>query len=188
MQYGEYGMRHLLQRCRPGRSRGGFTITEVLVASAVGSIAIAGLATVFIWCVKTAGEGRQYAWAQTEALISSRKIMGYMRNASGIDSIDQSGNWVQLNMPDDTVSRFEYVNDPLGDGNGRMAFVRDISSGSSTNIISQGLTKVMTMPTRNVFAQTGDNTVRVCYRVTEPLSPGECPAEIEYAVFLRNAD
>ena len=175
-------------RGRRRRRRAGFTVTELLVASSISILVSGGFIAAFITAVYAAGEGRQFGWAQTECVGSSRTVMNYMRNATAVHSIDVSGDWIQLSMPGGNVSRLEYVPDPQGNGDGRLTFVADVVSGTSTSIVSRGLTKIMTLPTRNVFAATGDDTVRVSYRVTEPMSPGECPAEVEYGVRLRNAN
>jgi hypothetical protein len=169
------------------RGAAGFTMGEFMVASAVSLLVAGGFAIVFRDAIIVGGEGRQYAWAQSECVNSSRRITDHIRNAVAIDDIDLSGDWVQLLMPDGRVSRFEYVSDPNGDGDGYMTFVADTNGAAPLRIVSRGLTKVMTSPVRNVFAATGPTTMRVCYRVTEPMSPGECPAEIEFGVRLRNA-
>jgi len=173
---------------RRRRRQAGYTVTELLVASSISILVSGGFLAAFITAVYAAGEGRQFGWAQSECVRSSRMVMNYMRNACAVDSIDISGDWIQLSMPNGNVSRFEYVTDPQGEGQGSLTFVADVVSGTSTSIVSRGLTKIMTLPVRNVFAATGDDTVRVSYRVTEPMSPGECPAEVEYGVRLRNAD
>ena len=168
-------------------SRAGFTLLEVLVASSLGVLVLAGTLSAFIWSMRAACKARQYAWAQTEATVSAGKLSHYIRNARAIDSIATNGNWVQLVMPGGTTSKFSYVNSLELVGDGKLLFQSDISDPSSeTNVVAKGTSKVMTLPVRNVFAQTGSNSLRIAYRITEPLTPGECPAEVDIGVRLRN--
>ncbi|NCD34180.1 MAG: prepilin-type N-terminal cleavage/methylation domain-containing protein [Spartobacteria bacterium] len=168
------------------RHHQGFTLVEMMFASAIGLMAIGTVWTVFLSTIKTASKAQQYAWAQSETLTASQRLASYIRNASSIESIDTSGNWVQIRMPDGTVSRFEYVNITGEHGEGKMLFEKDISAGTQETLVAEGLTKVMTHPARNVFSQSGANGLRIAFRITKPLSPGECPAEIDIGVRLRN--
>jgi len=137
--------------------------------------------------MKKAAWAGQMNYAQSEMMTSSSKIEYSIRNALAITDIDISGNWVELRMPDGTICRFTYWN-PTGEaGMGQMMYLDDIASTTSVQrVVSEGLTKVMTTPVRNVFHQVSANTLRVAYRITEPLSSGDCPQEIEFSVQLRN--
>ena len=166
--------------------KAGFTLIEVMFASAIGLMVIGTIWSVYLTTIRTASTAQQYAWAQSETTHAGQSLASYIRNASGIDSIDESGNWVQIIMPSGTISRFEYQNEVGLDGMGQMLFYRDVSLDNEETIVARGLTKVMSSPVRNVFSQTGDNCLRIAFRVTKPLSPGKCPAEIDLGVRLRN--
>jgi len=172
--------------------RAGFTLLEVLIASSLGILVLAGTLSAYIWALRTACESRQYAWAQTEATVSASKLTHYIRNARTIDRIATNGNWVQLVMSGGITSKFSYVNSLETDGDGKLLFQPDISDPSSvTNIVAKGVSKVMTQPkTRNIFMKGTNsfysNSVHIAYRITEPLTPGECPAEVDIGVRLRN--
>lgn len=187
-------MKRVRKRCeRSDRNRlnnralSGFTLVEMMFASAIGLMVIGGIWSVYLATIKLTGHAQQYSWAQSETIVAEQRLASYIRKASAIESIDQSGNWVQVRMPDGTVSRFAYENDTGENGEGSMVFIKDVVSNSSEEtIVASGLTKVMSLPVRNVFTQTGDNNLRIAFRVTKPLSPGECPAEIDVGVRLRN--
>lgn len=99
----------------------------------------------------------------------------------------RGGQWVELERADGSISRLEYKNPTGVSGAGRMILIPDVTNTNAiTNIVAQGLTEVMTLPARNVFHQTSDNTLRLAYRVTKPMSPGNVPAEIDVGVCLRN--
>ncbi len=172
---------------RKGTDRSGFTLVEVLIASSVSGFVLTAVLGTHVWFMQKAVQCRQYAYAQSEVRASSRKILSYIRNAESIDAVATNGTWVRLKMADGTLSGFSYENPTKEPGMGHMVFVPDISDPSAaTNIIADGLTEVMTGNKPNIFVQTAADVLRVAYRVTEPLSPGECPAEVNTAVRLRN--
>jgi hypothetical protein len=146
------------------------------------------MAVVFIWAMKAAFESRQYAWAQSEAVASSQKLVAYMRNATDIHAIGLSGDWIELSMPPSgTVSRISYQNPSLEPGAGVLAFVADTGDPlSPTNVVAEGVTKVMTFPVRNVFEKTGANSLRLAYRITRTTQRGTFSAEVDTGVRLRN--
>ena len=169
--------------------RNGFTLIETVIAAGISTIVLAAMLGVFVWTIRKASDGRQFGWAQTEAAGAAQKVIHYVRKGVSVDSIAANGNWVQVTMPGGTVSRVEYQNDPTGQSLGKRVFVPDITDpAGGTNIVAQGFSKVTTPPSRNVFELMGDspNMLRIAFCVTEPLSPGECPVEIDTGVRLRN--
>jgi len=170
------------------RKMGGFTMVEVMFATGIGSIAIVGMLMTVISVLQTVNRAQHYAWAQSEVNQSIQKIVTFARNAEAIAAIDESGYWVDLRLPDGTTNRFEYIPSSghnSGGGALRMTRQRPGEVGA-THLVAEGVTKVMTLPVRNVFHQTGPNTMRVAYRVTKPGSPRNCPAEVDVGVYLRN--
>ena len=170
------------------RRLAGFTMTEFVVAASLGTLVAAGMATAFIWSLKTAVECRQYAWAQTEGIQSSQRVLAFMRNAVAVTNIDVGGDWVELvTDTNSTVARFTYQNPSAKPGKGQIIFRPDISkSAGATNVLVNGVTKVVSIPPRKVFEQTGADSLRVAYRITKPLKRGDYPAEVDIGVRLRN--
>lgn len=178
-------------RGRLGAAKGnaprGFTMIELLVASTISVIVGAAIFAVFLWAMNSAYESEQYGWAQTESIKSSQKIVSLVRNALAIHDIDASGNWIELSMPPTgRVYRLEYVNTTGQAGDGRMLFMTGAGGGATTNVIGSGLTKVMTLPVRNIFEQTSSNSVRIAYRITKPGGRSDYPSEVDVGAFLRN--
>ena len=164
----------------------GFTLLEMMFAVAVSSIVMAGVVTTFLWATRQAYRVRIQCWAQVETLKSSTRVIGHIRQAQAINDIDDTGNWVELYMPDGTVCRFVYDNPTGRSGDGQMLYRASMLNTSEAKIVAQGLSKVMSTPVRNVFEKTSDNTLRIAYRVTQPMEPVDIPAEIDIGVRLRN--
>jgi len=170
-----------------GRGRqSGFTLVEMMMATAISTLVFGALMSSFLWMVRLADKGNRYASVQHEAARSAQLVSRYIRNAASISSVDVSGNWVRLEMSNGKTSQFAYVTDTSASGQGRLTFVPDIGTASTTNIVAQGLTKVMTLPTRNVFEKTGANTLRLAYRVSSPTRGSDCAAEVDTGIRLRN--
>ncbi|MCG3146578.1 MAG: hypothetical protein PCFJNLEI_00009 [Verrucomicrobiae bacterium] len=178
---------------KPGKTKrqqrirqSGFTLVEVMVAATVSLLALSALMTSFIWMMRVVQKSNQYAAVQHEANRSSQSVQRYIRNAVAIDAVDVSGNWVRVRMPSGKVSQFSYISDPTASGLGRLTFLSDVSTTAATNIVAVGLSKVMTVPTRNVFEKTGANTLRVAYRISKPYRGTDCAAEVDTGIRLRN--
>ena len=170
------------------REQSGFTIVELMVASTVGLIVMAGIVSVFIWALRAAYDCGQDAAAQTEAVQSSQRIMSYARNAMAVSDIDAAGTWVELSMPPTgMVSRFSYTNPTTAAGDGRLTLVRDVDDPNSTSqVVATAVTEVMSPPSRNVFQQTGPRSLRIAYRVAQPGRARICSAEVDVGIRLRN--
>jgi prepilin-type N-terminal cleavage/methylation domain-containing protein len=168
--------------------RPGFTLVEVMVASAVGLLVLGGVLSIFIWALGAAFECNQNAWVQADAVKSSQRILSYARNAMGVRAIDAAGTWVELSMPaTGVVSRFSYVNPTAGEGDGRLIFVPDLAHPlAGTQLVATAVTEVMSQPSRNFFQQTGPQTLRVAYRVARRSRHRMCSAEVDFGVRLRN--
>ncbi len=176
------------------QTRAGFTLVETMVALMVGLAVLSGVMTSFVWLGKRIGFAEKVSWSHRMALTSGRDILSYIRNASEIMDIDtNSQSWVELRMPDDTVSRFVYIN-PLEFQRDGYMYITNSASGRSM-VIARGMTEIMTGGfSPGIFTQTAPNVLRVRYRVVEPVSarPGEnqdagIGAIVDTSVCLRNA-
>jgi len=86
------------------------------------------------------------------------------------------------------VSRLAYENPGGNDGDGQLVFVRNILDPSSqTNVVAKGLTRVTSTTPRNIFEQTGPDTLRIAYRITKPSTGGQYPSEVDMGIRLRNS-
>jgi prepilin-type N-terminal cleavage/methylation domain-containing protein len=170
------------------RNRKAFTLVEIMIASAIMLFVFGGLTTVLLWMLRTTERANRYASVQAEARRSQQLISHYIRNGSGVAGIDLSGNWVRIRMPSGHISQFRYVSDPTTAGLGYLEFLENISGAQAvTNIIARGMSKVMTLPVRNVFELTGSNTLRVAYRISAPHpNNGDGAAEVDSGIRLRN--
>ncbi len=176
-------------------ARGGFTMPEVLIASAIATVVAAGLLTVFVWVGHQATLCAKIAWSQNEAMKTSSQIMMYVRNAKEIVTNDVSqGTWVQLRFGDGSAARLVYSNDMPRLRDGRIYLVR---SNGTELIVARGLTEIQNSSgyTTPVFTKTRDNSLRIAYRVAEPASSGARDANdgpyaaaVRFAVALRNFD
>lgn len=183
-------MHNTINSVKSAPGRGGFTLAELLVAISASLIVMAGMMAAFIWTLKAVRECHQYAWAQTEAIQSSQRLVSYLRNAVAVTNLDIGGNWVEVSMPppgSGTVARLEYVNPSGVAGAGELRFISNIGNPlGPTNVVAYGVTKVMTMPVRNVFEPTGPDSLRIAYRITKPSESGQYPAEVDIGVRMRN--
>lgn len=168
----------------------GFTLAEVLVASSIATLVVAGVLTTFIWSISQAATCAKIAWSQNEAMNTSAKLTLYLRNASQILAVDATGGkWVQLKFANGATARLVYSNSVPLLRDGRL-FIQ-LTNGTQT-IVARGLTEIQ-QPEEFVFQKTGANSLRVAYRVSEPESNPNPADDGRYAccslfrVCLRNA-
>jgi len=177
------------------RSKSGFTLTEVLVAASISTLAAAAIMTTFIACVQQATLCSKIAWSQNEALKTSAKLTMFARNARDIMAIDEAqGTWVELRFADGSTGRLVYSNAVPMLRDGRLYLWR--TNGTET-IVARGLTEIQDSAgfTTPVFFRTRDNALRISYRVAEPAASGgrdandgPYAARLQFAVCLRNAE
>jgi prepilin-type N-terminal cleavage/methylation domain-containing protein len=175
--------------------RAGFTLTEILVASSISTIVVAGVMTTFIWCAQQASTASKVAWSQNESMTTSAKLTMYIRNARKIKTIDVSqGTWVELEFPGGSTARLVYSNAVANLRAGQMLIQR--TNGTET-IVARGLTEIQDPGgfTTPVFTKTRNNALRVAYRVSEPAvtgvraaNDGPFAASTRFAVCLRNVE
>jgi type II secretory pathway component PulJ len=177
------------------KTSGGYTLTEVLVASSLGALVAIGVLSTFIWCAQQAAVCSKSAWSQEEAMRSSFKLQAYLRNASGIVQITnrQYNAAVRLRMPDQSVVALIYTNAPDELRNGKLYLQR---TNGTELLVARGMTGLQdgnggTLP---IFSIVRSNVLRVAYRVAEPVSTdnsaddGLYAASVRFATCLRNAD
>lgn len=179
------------------KRRNGFTLTEVLISSAISFVAMAGILTIFMWVIVRAASVQRVFWSYTEARRSSRDIVDYVRNASAItQSSTNATQWVEFLMPNGSLTRFVVVNPPGETPRDSYMYMSNSITGLST-IIARGLTGLMTPEgfTRPIFFINPNNprTVRIGFRVTDPVPSGQdavndsrISAIINTGVTLRN--
>ncbi len=178
------------QDARAHRSQG-FTLVEMMMSSGISMIVVAAVMTSYLWFVRTSGKCRQYCYAQNEVRVSTQYILSHVRNAQSVEDIDDAGEWVHLRMPDDTVCTFFYTNPLQQVGLGQLLFRKDVSDpASQTSLVVKGLSGIMTSEgySKPILLQMMDqtNVLHIAFRVTEPYSPGSCPAEVDTGVRMRN--
>ncbi len=170
------------------QSRGGFTLTEVLIASSISVLVGAAVITLFTWCVSTASLCSKMSWSQYEAMRSGASLTAYIRNASAIVTNGIDGKWVDLRFGTGTnsyVARLIYTNAPGVLRDGRLYLKR---GNDTETVVARGMTEIMNyngyqLP---VFSLIGTNCLRVAYRVSEPGINGERAADDElYAACVR---
>jgi hypothetical protein len=177
----------------PVPSKRGYSLLEVMIASAVGTAVTIVVMTTFLWTGRQSNLCAKIAWSQTEAMRTSGKIEAYVRNASSISAIDQNlGNWVEFRFPNGETSRFTYYNLPNSPRDGKLYLQR---TNTVETIVARGLTKITStngysMP---MFTKVNDRAVRISYRVAEPTPTGARASDDElyassmrFAVCLRN--
>ena len=180
---------------RPDKTRSGFTLIEILVASSIALFVTAGVLTTFLWCTNQATLAAKIAWSQKESMNTSAKLTMYIRNAREIVAIDQTeGTWVQLRTADGSTARLVYSNAVPDLRDGRMYIQR--TNGTQT-IVARGLTEIQDPHgyTTPVFSQTRANALRISYRVSEPAASGGRDANdglyaacARFATCLRNVE
>ncbi len=176
------------------KSRRGFTLTEVLIASSIGFMVSASIVSTFIWTGKQSSLCSKIAWSQTEAMRTSGKIESYLRNAQCITAIDQTnGNWVEVRFVNGTTNRFTYYNAPNTARDGKMYLTR---TNTQETLVAYGLTKIMSTNgyPQAMFTKINERAIRVAFRVSEPTPNGNRASDDElyfacarFAVCLRNA-
>jgi type II secretory pathway component PulJ len=173
---------------------GGYTLTEVLVASSIGALVTIGVLSTFIWCAQQASVCSKSAWSQAEAMRSSFKLQAYLRNATGIVQITNKQNnaTVRLRMPDQSVVALIYTNSPAELRNGKLYLQR---TNGTEMLVARGMTGLQDVNggTIPIFTMVRTNVLRVAYRVAEPVSSansaddGPYAASVRFATCLRNA-
>ncbi len=58
----------VLDTSNPQRSRGGYTLIEVVITSAISVLIGAAVLTLFVWCASTASLCSKMSWSQHEAM------------------------------------------------------------------------------------------------------------------------
>ena len=174
-------------------NRSGFTLLEVMIASAVALLVGAATVAVFLWSGSQFFLSSKIAWSQNEAMRSSGKILSFVQNASEIIQYDTNkGTWVQFRFPDGTIGKLIYSNKTATLRDGRLYLQR---TNNYTVVVARGLTEIMTDAgfTTPMFNVTGPNIVRVEYRVSEPVAEGTQAADdedfaacVRFAACLRN--
>jgi prepilin-type N-terminal cleavage/methylation domain-containing protein len=180
------------------KTRRGFTLVEIMVAMSLGLLVAAAVSTTFIWTGRQSILCAKIAWSQGQAMRTSNKIEGYIRNATSISGIDTNlGDWVEVKFGDGTTGRFTYYNNAATNTQrGGMMYL--VKSGSSELLVARGLTKI---PNPNgigfpiaMFTKINDRAIRVSYRVAEPTPSGIQAADdglyaayARFAACLRNA-
>jgi type II secretory pathway component PulJ len=178
----------------PANSRKGYTLTEVLIASSLGSLVVIGVLVTYIWCAQQAAVCAKSAWSQTEAMRSSFKLQAYLRNAVSIVMVTNrpSSASVRLRMPDQSLVSLMYTNSPTALRNGKLYLQR---TNGTEMLVARGMTGLQDsnggpVP---VFSIVRTNVLRVAYRVAEPVSSansaddGLYAASVRFATCLRNA-
>jgi prepilin-type N-terminal cleavage/methylation domain-containing protein len=181
----------------------GFSLVEVMVASSVSVLVIGMVMTCFIWCAKNTSICMKRGWTQADAVQSSTKIITYMRNASFIYDIDDSGDWIVLCFPSGRLFKMSYLNptDDLRDGNMHLFEVDSDgdSLGSDESIVLSGMMAIPAAEgegySEHVFSGTvGGANVKVAYRISSPSADGTRAADdskyavsMRFGVYLRNA-
>lgn len=173
----------------------GFTLIEVMVASAISVIVCAGVMSLFLWCGNQSALCCRVAWSQNEAMRSRGKVTAYIRNASAITGCETNrGSWIQLKFPDGTSVKLVYSNSTSTIRGGQLYLKR---TNSTEIIIARGLTQIMdsvgfTTPMFQPVPQS--NAVMIAYRVSEPVAAGVAAADdddyaaiVDTTVGLRNA-
>ena len=176
------------------RLRAGFTVPELVIASALGLLVSAGVLTVFLWTGEQAALCSKISSSQDEAMRTMEKVTDLLHNGSSVAGIDvSSGRWVQVRFPDTTVSCLTYSNDVTGLRNGAL-YLQE--TNTTQLLVARGLTSVMDSRgfTTPMFTQTRSNSLRIAFRVATPTQYGtgaandsQYAASVNFAVTLRNA-
>ncbi len=171
-------------------SRHGFTLPEIMIANAIGLIILAAVSTTFIWTGRQSVLCAKIAWSQTEAMRTSNKIEGYLRNAESVSGIDTNlGEWVEVQFTDGTKGRFTFYNTPNTQRRGKLFLTKN---GVTETLVARGLTKIPNADGSGypiaMFTKLNDRTIRLSYRVAEPTPDGAQAAnDGDYAACARTA-
>ena len=175
-------------------ARAGFTLPEIMVASAVGVLIAAGVMTCFLWCAEQATLGVKIAWSQNEAMRAANKLTDYVRNAAAVTNIDVvNGKWVDLLLTNRAVVRLTYTNTTGQLRAGRMLLT---SSNNVNVLVARGLTQIMDgqgFTTPMFTLNSKSNILQVAYRVSEPTASdgreandGDFAICVRFGTYLRN--
>ena len=177
----------------PRRAAGAaFTLVEMLVASSISTLVMAGVVTTFVWSIRQATLSSKVSWSQNEAMKTSAKLAMYVRNAVEVAAMDNEGTWVQLRFVDGSTARLAYSNDVPNLRDGRLYLQR--ANGSET-IVARGMTRIQDSNggATPLFRMSRGNCMNMAYRVSEPreasnpAADGQYAAHVRLAVCLRNA-
>jgi prepilin-type N-terminal cleavage/methylation domain-containing protein len=182
-----------MRKC--GCGDGGFTLTELLVASTIGLLATAAVISTFVWCVTQSVLAAKVAWSQNEATQTAFKLTDYVRNAKTIESVDDNkGTWVKLRLTDNSIVSLVYTNLTAQPRDGRMLLIR---TNNTQTLVTHGLTGLMDSQggALKVFSRTPRvNALRIAYRLADPTSAGSGAVNdgdyavcSHFVVCLRNA-
>lgn len=180
-------------RLPPPDARAGFTLVEILVATGIALTMMTAVMTMFIWTQKQTLDASRITWSHSEAIKSSRNLVEYLRSASEITGQDTNDwTWLEVRLANGSLARLVYVNPVERQRDGYMYLS---NAQGRVTIVARGLTRIMQDGySPPIFTQTGPASLRVRYRVVEPVAnhPGEIRDEtygavVDTEVFFRNA-
>lgn len=174
-----------------------FTLTEVMIAVTLSGTILAAIFSIYIWCGKISCTCEEKGWSQNMAMVSSEKIMTYIKNASAISGIDTNqGNWVAFSYPDGTTRKLVYTQNPTSKSG---ALAAQIDGGSYTWFANAGITNNMKIEgvALPIFSGLGPatnqlpNAVKVQYQVTKPTPTTNSEQQalnVSFVTCLRNCN
>lgn len=188
---------HRAFQARAGARNHGFTMSEVMISSAIFLIVMAITLGIFSWVLVRASWVQHVVWSYNEARRASRDVVDYIRNASEITQVDTNKyQWIELKMPNNSRTRFVVVNPPGDLPRDSYMYMSNSVTGRSM-IVARGLTGLMTPEgfSRPIFyVHPNMRAVRLGFRVTEPVPTGReavndsrIAAIIDTSVTLRNS-
>lgn len=176
----------------------GFTLVEVMVATALSVLVFVALYTVYGWSAELSTLCGKKNRSQVAAINSSVRMMDCIRNASQISGIDsENGRWVELTYAGGETAIIAYTNSPevARHGGGGLGLFRP--SKSPIWFVKNGITEMMDEQGFDsaVFSvNSRTNMLYVRYRTSQPsanggrdINDGKYAMHVRFATCLRNA-
>lgn len=163
----------------------GFTIIELMIASAIMLLVLGGVITVYIVSNTFIQAGIAEVSIQKDAQVIGEKIIRWVRSGSNAE-IFGSGDSIQIETkiainPSQTVtSAISYI-----DGHDEIYYDSNISDGVPSSLILDGVYK---LTGRNIFSKTG-NIINVNFGIESDYLHGRIqPVEVSLRIRMRGAE
>lgn len=178
------------ERRRGRRRNAGFTLSEVMVASALSGLVLLIVTSVFIMTGSEMVLCSRLAWSQNEAMRTQWRLVSYLRNASALLQVDPTGQWAQVRFDGGETGFLQYFNENGGIREGQLTLTRTTPDSTSTEtLVARGLTEIMDVDGARIpmFTRANARTLRISMRISEPVASGRAADDQEFASSARFA-
>jgi len=166
-----------------GQSLTGFTLLELIIASALLVIAVSGIAIIYTTSNNFLHLGIAKIDAQGKLRIAGERICRWIRPGKSV-VISGGGDAIQIETLN-SVSPIQWISSSIYYNNGKIYYDSNIDDGTPASLVIDNVCKISGI---DIFAQTG-NLVSINFGVTNEYEVANAPStDISLEVKLRGAE